>query len=231
MDRYSVITDKYPREIVLLKGYPCAWGKCSFCDYTEDNSTDKPRMLCTNREVLSCVTGSLGRLEVINSGSCFELPEETLEEIRMLVREKQIRQLVMESHWMYRRRLEEMRNFMGVPVLFKIGVETFHHDFRQKVLNKNADFGTAREVSAYFDSACLLVGIKGQTREMIEEDVHLLKKHFKRGTINLFTENTTSMEKDEELIRWFMEQYGQMEEDPAIEVLYENTDFGVGNMS
>ena len=38
MDRYSEITNKNQREIVLLKAFPCVWGKCSFCDYILDNS-------------------------------------------------------------------------------------------------------------------------------------------------------------------------------------------------
>ncbi len=39
-------------------------------------------MVITNSQVLSQVTGELGVLEVINSGSCFELPRGTKEEIR-----------------------------------------------------------------------------------------------------------------------------------------------------
>ena len=45
MDRYNRITNKNQREIVLLKAWPCSWGKCRFCDYTEDNSTDKEEIL------------------------------------------------------------------------------------------------------------------------------------------------------------------------------------------
>ena len=37
MERYSRILEKDKREIVLLKSRPCIWGKCSFCDYIEDN--------------------------------------------------------------------------------------------------------------------------------------------------------------------------------------------------
>ncbi len=79
MERYNKITNKNCREIVLLKAFPCAWGKCSFCDYTDDNSTDKGAMIALNSKILSYVTGEFGVLEVINSGSCFELPKETLE--------------------------------------------------------------------------------------------------------------------------------------------------------
>ena len=74
MERYSVITEKNRREIVLLRAFPCAWGKCSFCDYIEDNGRDEEEMVQQNRQVLSCVTGETGVLEAINSGSCFELP-------------------------------------------------------------------------------------------------------------------------------------------------------------
>ena len=162
MERYNRITNKNQREIVLLQGRPCAWGKCRFCDYIDDNSRDREAMLALNRRVLSRVTGEFGVLEVINSGSCFELPRETLEEIRRILRDKNIRHLYFEAHWMYRKHLQEMRDFMGVPITFKIGVETFDNDFRERVLNKHADFQTPEEVARYFDSPCLMVGIQGQ---------------------------------------------------------------------
>ena len=66
---------------------------------------------------------------------------------------------------------------MGVPITYKIGVETFDNDFRERVLNKHADFQTPEEVAAYFDSPCIMVGIKGQTKEMIDRDIRILKKY------------------------------------------------------
>ena len=228
MERYNKITNKNPREIVLLKGRPCAWGKCRFCDYIEDNSRDVQEMNALNQEVLSHVTGELGVLEVINSGSCFELPRVTLEDIRKIVHEKNIRRLIFESHWIYRKRLDEMREFFGIPVTYKIGVETFDNDFREKVLNKHADFRTPQEVAALFDSICLMVGIKGQTKEMIRNDIAAMKKYFKHGTVNVFNNNSTPVRRDEELVRWFMEEYRWLLDDPDVEVLYEITDFGVG---
>ena len=46
-------------------------------------------------------------------------------------------------------------------------------------MNKHADFKEPEEVAAYFDSPCLMVGIKGQTREMIARDIKILKNNFK----------------------------------------------------
>lgn len=228
MERYSRITDKNKREIVLLRAFPCVWGKCTFCDYIEDNGRDEAEMVRENREALKEITGEFGVLEVINSGSCFELPKETLEDIRTVVRLKNIKRLIFESHWIYRKRLQEMRDYFGIPVTYKMGVETFDYDFREKVLNKHADFKTPMEATEYFDSICLMVGIQGQTKEMIRNDIVWLKKYFNHGTVNVFNNNSTPIKRDEELVRWFMEEYQWLLDDPDVEVLYEITDFGVG---
>lgn len=185
-------------------------------------------MVKENRQVISQVTGEFGVLEVINSGSCFELPKETLEDIRQTVRRLSIQRLIFESHWIYRHRLEEMRQFFGIPVTYKMGVETFDYDFREKVLNKHAEFKTPQEAAEYFDSICLMVGIQGQTKEMIRNDISMLKKYFRHGTVNVYNNNTTPIKRDEELVKWFMEEYKWLLDDPEVEVLYEITDFGVG---
>ena len=76
MERYSLIHTKWPREFVLLQGTGCRWGKCTFCDYHQDAS-EQP--FETNKQVLQQVTGQYGVLDVINSGSCVELDQETIE--------------------------------------------------------------------------------------------------------------------------------------------------------
>ena len=98
MERYSRIINKNKREIVLLRAFPCAWGKCTFCDYIADNGKNEAEMVRQNREVLSNVTGEFQVLEAINSGSCFELPKETLADIRNVVKDKGIERLIFESH-------------------------------------------------------------------------------------------------------------------------------------
>ena len=228
-NRYNKITNKNNREIVLLRSFPCIWGKCSFCDYIDDNGRDEDELNNLNKEVLDNITGEFGVLEVINSGSCFEIPKETMNYIKKIVDEKKIKLLFFESHWCYRNRLDEIKNFFNVPIVFKIGVETFDYDFRNNFLNKNAKFKDPKEVAEKFQSVCLMVGIKGQTKEMIRKDVEILLENFKYGTINVFVNNTTSIKRDEELVQWFRKEYRYLDEHPTIEVLYHNTDFGVGD--
>ena len=107
--------------------------------------------------------------------------------------------------------------------------ESFDNDFRNGFLNKNARFATYEEVKQYFQSVCLMVGIKGQTKEMIKKDIDIVLKNFDYATINIFTPNTTPIERDEELIEWFSKEYRFLEKYDHIEVLFENTDFGVGD--
>ncbi len=229
MDRYSQITNKNKREIVLLKGFSCVWGKCSFCDYTLDNDSNEEEINKLNFEVLEKVTGKYKVLEVINSGSCFELPKKTLEKIKEVIENNKIEKLFLESHWCYRNRLDEMKEFFNIPIIFKIGVESFDYNFRNDFLNKNAKFKSIDELKVYFDSPCMMVGIKGQTKEMIKKDMDIILKHFEHATVNVFVNNTTDVKRDEELVKWFKKEYKFLEENEKIEVLYNNTDFGVGD--
>ena len=229
MDRYSKVINKNLREIVLLKALPCIWGKCAFCDYIDDNDDNIAEINKLNKEVLNNITGEFGVLEVINSGSCFEIPRESLEYIKKIVVEKKIKKLFFFFFWCYKNRLQEMRDFFGIEIIFKIGVETFDNSFRNLVLNKNANFKTVDEVKESFQSVCLLVGIKGQTKEMIKRDINLVLENFKYATINVFINNTTDVKRDEELVQWFTDNFKYLEDYQYIEVLYNNTDFGVGD--
>lgn len=229
MDRYNKITNKNKREIVLLKAFPCVWGKCSFCDYIDDNGNNAYEINKLNKEVLDNVDGEFGVLEVINSGSCFEIPSDTLEYVKKVINEKGIKKLFLESHWCYRYKLEEMRRFFGIPIIFKIGIETFDNDFRNSILNKNAIFDNEDDVKEYFQSVCIMVGIKGQTKEMIKRDIDIVLNNFEYATINVFVNNTTDIKRDEELVKWFIKEYSYLEDYESIEVLINNTDFGVGD--
>lgn len=228
--RYNKITDKHQREIVLLKSFPCKYGKCSFCNYIEDNSLDEKEIDNVNMEVLKEITGEYGVLEVINSGSVFELTPKTLEKIKRVVIEKNIKVLYFEIYYGYIKRLEEIKKyFSGVEIRFRIGVETFDNEFRIKVYNKNFVMkeDEIAEVSKKLFSVCLLVCVKGQTREMIEKDIEIALKNFKGVTINIFINNGTIIERDDELVKWFIEKYSYLTSDDRVELLLDNKDLGV----
>ncbi len=183
-----------------------------------------------NMEVLKEITGEYGVLEVINSGSVFELTPKTLEEIKRVVIEKNIKVLYFEIYYGYIKRLEEIKKyFSGVEIRFRMGVETFDNEFRIKVYNKNFVMkeDEIAEISKKLFSVCLLVCVKGQTREMIEKDIEIALKNFKGVTINIFINNGTIIERDDELVKWFIEKYSYLTSDDRVELLLDNKDLGV----
>jgi len=229
-NRYSKILDKHKREIVLLKSFPCSYGKCKFCNYIEDNSRDENEINRVNEKVLKEVTGEFGVLEVINSGSVFELPEKTLKEIKKITLEKNIKTLYFEAYYGYIKRLDEIREFFkGIEIRFRIGLETFDDDYRVNNLEKNFRLTDEiiKNLGKEFYSACLMTCTKGQTKEMIEKDIELGLKHFKGITINIFIDNGTEVVQDRELVRWFIEKYSYLKEDERVEMLIDNKDLGV----
>lgn len=229
-DRYSVISDKYNREIVLLKGKGCYWCKCTFCDYFDDKGTIE-ECVKVNEEVLKKVTGEYKTLEVVNSGSFQELDFTTKQMIKDICVQKNIKELTFESHYKYKDTIKDIKNEfrqIGVNVFVKTGIETFDLTIRNS-FNKDIDDVTPIELSNYFDDICLLHGIVGQTNDMIEEDIKIGLKYFRRICVNIFNENTTKTKRDNQLVQEFLNTtYKKYKDFENIDILINNTDFGVG---
>lgn len=216
-----------PREFVLLQGQGCRWKQCTFCDYHTDVSADP---LAVNSEVLGCVTGVYGVLDIINSGSAMELDEQTIADIKRVVKEKHIHTLWFEAHYMYRNQLAKFaEQFEGVEVKFRCGIESFDGSLRQQWNKGIAVSVTAQDVAKYFQGVCLLCCTQGDSKERILKDIALAEQYFEYASVNVFCENSTSLKRDNALAKWFVEEvYPNLKDSNKIEVLVENTDLGVG---
>lgn len=230
MERYSVITQKRPREIVLLRGRGCAYRACTFCDYHLDCSQDERADFELNRQVLSKVTGMFGELEVINSGSVFELDADTKQLIKSVCRARGISVIHFECHYMYKSRLADLRReFDGYTLKLKLGLESFDRDFREGVLRKGIAERDPAKIAEGFDEANFLFGLNGQTKESMCRDIELGLKYFERICVNVMCENSTPIKPDERVIDEFIRcVYPLYNDDPRVDILIENTDFGVG---
>lgn len=230
MDRYSVISEKRKREIVLLRGRGCAYRRCAFCDYHLDCSPSDSDNFALNSAVLSQVTGIYGELEVINSGSVFELDGRTIDMIKSVCRDKGITVIHFEVHYMYKARLEELRReFEEFTLKLKLGLETFDYDLRERVLLKGIPDREPAVIANGFDEANFLFGVSGQTSESMRRDIELGLKHFERICINIMCDNSTSVKPDRTVIAAFMNEVFPIYKDNArADILINNTDFGVG---
>lgn len=232
LQRYSVITKKNPREIVMLRGNGCAWRRCRFCDYHLDASSNEAANFALNKQVLSRITGIYHRLEVINSGSFPELDADTQRLIEEVCLRRGISVLHCECHWIHREKTAAIRTHFqekGITVRMKTGVETFDPLFRECYLDKGIDTDDPAEIARYFDEACLLQGIPGQTKESMERDICIGLAHFERVCVNIMTKNSCRIQPDPGVIRIFREElYPKYKDHPRLDLLLQNTDFGVG---
>ena len=231
-NRYAVITEKNPREIVMLRGSGCVWRRCRFCDYHLDSSKDEAANYALNRSQLLQVTGIYHKLEVINSGSFIDLDEQTLHLIEEVCRDKKIAELHFECHWMHRSAIPELRERfqkIGVTVKVKIGVETFDALFRESYLVKGIEEENPAVIAADFDEVCLLQGIPGQTAESMTADIETGLTYFERVCVNIMTPNTKQIKPDPRVIDTFRRDvYPRYADNDRVDILMENTDFGVG---
>lgn len=238
MQRYNIITSKPPREIVLLKGYPCIYQRCAFCNYTLDNTRDESLIDATNTPIINLITGQYGVLEVINSGSALELSQTTIMHLQKIVAKTKIHTIFFEAYVSYINQLDIIRDaFPEKTVHFRIGIETFDDKYRNDVLKKN--FSLTKQIAntnetlferikANYSGVLLLVCTKGQTREQITADIAIALANFTYVTISVFVNNNTAITRDEKLVSWFITDiFPTIKDHPRIEILIDNKDFGV----
>ncbi|MFI3238402.1 MAG: radical SAM protein [Lachnospiraceae bacterium] len=232
LQRYSVIHEKNKREIVLLRGAGCSWRKCRFCDYHLDFSKNQEENTTLNKIELDKVTGIYGVLEVINSGSFVDLSEETMQYIEQVCKRRSIKQIHFESHWNHIGDIAGLRQrfeCLGIITKLKIGVESFDALFRESYLVKGITTDKAEEIALYFDECCLLQGIPGQTCESMKKDIEIGLSFFERVCINIMVENGMPIKPDPNVIEIFKEKiYPLYIHNSRVDILIENTDFGVG---
>lgn len=233
MERYSVITDKNPREIVLLRGSGCKWRKCTFCDYHLDFSKKQDDNFEINAEVLSKVTGLYSKLEVINSGSFCDLDDKTIKLIIDTCIKNKIATVHFECHYIHRAEVEKIKKlFSGnnIAVKIKTGVETFDVNYRENILKKGFGSATPQDIAQYADEVCLLFGLTGQTKESMLNDIETGLKYFDRVCVNIMTPNTTKIKPDTAVISVFKNKVAKKYiNNSRVDILFENTDFGVGS--
>ena len=87
------------------------------------------------------------------------------------------------------------------------------------------------DIAAYADEVCLLFGLTDQTEQSMRGDVETGLRFFERVCVNLMTENSTDMHPvTHGVLDIFMKNIypAYRAIDPRVDILIENTDFGVG---
>ena len=233
--RYARITEKEPREIVMLRGSGCQWKRCRFCDYHLDGSPDEEADYQLNQRVLSYVDGRYHDLEVINSGSFCDLDEKTLSLILRLCRKRAITTIHFETHWIHRFFVPAFKarfEVQGVECRIKMGVETFDTKLRRS-LDKGMDSRlyspSPEEIARYADEINLLEGLPGQSVEGMESDIETGLGYFKRICVNVMTKNSAPVQPDERVVELCKTRVlPEWMDDPRVDILLDNEGWGLG---
>ena len=112
----------------------------------------------------------------------------------------------------------------------ELGLETFDYDFRESVLHKGINEKNPSIIAEHFDEANFLFGITGQTVESMKQDIELGLENFERICLNIMCDNTTGVSPDKAVINSFIKQlYPIYKNNERVDILINNTDFGVGD--
>ena len=147
-------------------------------------------------------------------------------------REKEISQIHFECHWRDRENIPALRSRFsaaGISTRIKIGIETFDSLFRESYLDKGIDEKNPAVIAENFNECCLLQGLPGQTEESMKRDIETGLAHFERVCVNIMVRNSRPVLPDPGVIRIFFDKVRPCyEKNPRVDILMNNTDFGVG---
>jgi hypothetical protein len=180
-----------------------------------------------NAEVLAQVQGravSNRVLQVIDSGSFPELPFATIMDVVDSCGDRGIELAVLESHWMFHAQFDAVERLFGargVAVKHLAGVETFHVEYREKVLCKGMGGLAPAELARHFQWVDLLYGLEGQSLGMLRADIEVALSLFERVLLNIFVDNTTNWRRDWRLTDDFYSSafFDDLRLDPRVEIL------------
>jgi len=189
------INDKLGRRLILiLKSYPCSWGKCVFCPFALEQSVDIKEIIRENTAVIEEALMKLreenvDRVAVFNGSSFHELPLDTALKLRPLARGR-VFEIEERSEYVTEDAVKGLVELMKPKELvIRVGFEVWDEGLREGYLRKgmpNSEVfrlaelrrrlkarGTPVKIFVY-----VLFGIEGIPEEKVVESVKVFKELF-----------------------------------------------------
>jgi len=182
------------RLVVILRGFPCAWGKCTFCPFAVEQSLHTRHVIEDNRKIIGKAVqlaeeGGYERVAVFNGGSFHELPYDSVEKLRPLARGR-IFEVEERSEYVTLDMLETLIGYYRPQrLIVRVGFETANERIREEVLRKGMpdsemlrlsrlrlearERGLPVEIWTY-----LLFGMEGIPEDSVYESLRVFKKLF-----------------------------------------------------
>jgi len=189
------LNDKLGRRLVLiLKNYPCSWGKCSFCPFHLEQSTNTWDIIVFNRRIIReairlANRENYERIAVFNGGSFSELPYDTVNELAPLAKNR-IFEIESRSNFITDDFVKNLLRLLAPrKLVIRIGFEVADEEIREKLLRKGMPDSEIKRIlwiRQYLGEEGLpvefwvyvLFGIEYIPDEKVVESVKFFKKYF-----------------------------------------------------
>ena len=189
------VSDKLGRRLVLiLKSYPCSWGKCIFCPFALEQSVNIKEIIKENTAVIEEALRELreedvGRVAVFNGSNFHELPLDTVLKLRPLARER-VFEVEERSEYVTEDAVEGLAELMRPKELvIRVGFEVWDEGLREEYLRKgmpNSEVFRLAELRRRLKArgmpikiyVYVLFGIEGIPEEKVVESVKAFKELF-----------------------------------------------------
>ena len=138
---FRVIDKLGHRVILILKSYPCSWGRCIFCPFTIEQSTSIKEVIEVNRNVINEALrklreGRVERVSIFNGSSFHELPLDTVLRLRPLTRGRVV-DIEERSEYVTKNSVEGLINLLEPKELvIRVGFEVWDEGLRENYLRK-----------------------------------------------------------------------------------------------
>jgi len=130
-----------PRLVVILRGPPCTWARCTFCPFALDQAIDMRRLIEDNTRIIAQAKETLAaknypRISIYNGGSIYELPLHTLTQLTPLTRNR-IVDVETRPEMVTRESIHGLlRLLQPARLIVRIGFENIDEHIREHVLRK-----------------------------------------------------------------------------------------------
>ncbi len=130
-----------PRLVLILRGPPCTWAKCTFCPFAIDQTLDMRRLIEDNTKIISEAEELLEeknypRISIYNGGSIYELPLHTLAQLAPLTRNRMV-DVETRPEMATRESIQALLRLLEPRhLVIRIGFENIDEHIREDVLRK-----------------------------------------------------------------------------------------------
>ncbi|AEM39656.1 hypothetical protein Pyrfu_1802 [Pyrolobus fumarii 1A] len=180
--------------MLVLQGFPCSWGRCTFCPFGLEQSVNISEVIEKNRGVIREALKLLDscrptRVSVFNGSSFYELPVDTLAALRPLT-EGRVVDIEVRPEYVTLDTLKWTIEVLGAKMLVvRVGFEVWDEKLRNEYLRKGIPQSEVQRVAQVAREAKLrglpvkmlvyvLFGIEGVPEEEVIRSVREYNKLF-----------------------------------------------------